>query len=132
MVTAAQCEDVFWGGAGAPLLGTLQSGLSSSGAPGGPPLPQMAPLLPPNLLQSPVGMHMAMYNMLLLQNPQLRAQLPAVPSRLGGDPLCPEASCAVLRGLIVLALGGSHCIAPSHCCDMALDKAQASHPAQDR
>ena len=77
-------------GTGAPGLGSLQPGLGSAVLPGGLPLPQAAPLLSQNFLQSPVGVHMAMYNMLLLQNPQLRAQLPALASPLGGDSLRPE------------------------------------------
>ena len=43
-------------------------------------------MLPNSILQSPMGMQMAMYNMLLLQNPQLRAQPLPPPSHLGGNP----------------------------------------------
>ena len=59
--------------------------MGSEIAPGALPAPQAAPLLPHNFLQDSAGMHAAMYNMLLLQNPHLRAQLPPLPSHLGGD-----------------------------------------------
>lgn len=101
-------------GTGAPGLGSLQSGLGSAVLPGGLQLPQAAPLLSQNFLQSPVGMHMAMYNMLLLQNPQLRAQLPALASPLGGDSLRPKMQCVVLRASLTLALLSSLSLLPRH------------------
>ena len=114
----------YWCGAGAPGLGGLQTGLGSAVMPGGlllpqaaPLLPQAAPLLPQNFPQSPAGlsMHMAMYNMLLLQNPQLRAQIPALASPLGSKPLCPvlhlRASLALVL-LSALSLLPCHCVAP--------------------
>ena len=42
--------------------------------------------LNPGLQNQPLGMHIAMYNMLLLQDPALRAQLPPLPSYLAGEP----------------------------------------------
>ena len=67
----------------------MQSGFGSATALGALPVPQAAPLLPQNFLQHPAGMHAAMYNMLLLQNPHLRAQLPPLPSHLGGNSWSP-------------------------------------------
>ncbi len=114
----------YWCGAGAPGLGSLHSGLGSGLLQGPLPLPQ-APLLPQSLLQSPVGMnmHMAMYNMLLLQNPQLRAQLPALAGSLGGDPLRPKSDVLYRRPHLRWLLGLRQAFASPLCCNMALDVA---------
>lgn len=53
---------------------------------GGLPLPQGPALLSQNPLQTPLGMRLAMYNLLLAQNPHMRASLPPLPSYLGGKP----------------------------------------------
>ena len=64
-----------------PMVGLPQGGLL------GPPqgLPAVMPSNP-GLQNQPLGMHIAMYNMLLLQDPALRAQLPPLPSYLAGNP----------------------------------------------
>lgn len=72
---------------GAPPQSNLQTGVGSMMPPHCLPLPQGVPRLPSNL--NPLGVHVAMYNMLLLQNPHLRAQLPPLPTTLGGEPLSP-------------------------------------------
>ena len=63
-----------------PMVGLPQGGLP--GAPQG--LPAVTPSNP-GLQNQPLGMHIAMYNMLLLQDPALRAQLPPLPSYLAGE-----------------------------------------------
>ena len=67
-----------------PSVGLPQGGLL--GVPQA--LPAAAPSNP-GLQNQPLGMHVAMYNMLLLQDPALRAQLPPLPSYLAGDPQSP-------------------------------------------
>ena len=55
-------------------------------------MPQALPAVAPShvgLQNQPLGAHVAMYNMLLLQDPALRAQLPPLPSYLAGDPQFP-------------------------------------------
>lgn len=64
-----------------PMVGLPQGGLP--GAPQG--WPTVTPSSP-GLQNQPLGMHIAMYNMLLLQDPALRAQLPPLPSYLAGEP----------------------------------------------
>ena len=73
---------------GAPPQSNLQTGVGSMMPPHCLPLPQGVPRLPSNL--NPLGVHVAMYNMLLLQNPHLRAQLPPLPTTLGGEPSSPH------------------------------------------
>ena len=73
---------------GAPPQSNLQTGVGSMMPPHCLPLPQGVPRLPSNL--NPLGVHVAMYNMLLLQNPHMRAKLPPLPTTLGGEPLSPH------------------------------------------
>lgn len=76
-----------------PIAAQLASGLPGLGAMaplGSLPLPfrglglLAAPGLPRSPLQGPLGMHVAMYNMLLLQNQSLRSQLPPLQNYLEG------------------------------------------------
>ena len=60
-----------------PMVGLPQGGVPQA-------LPAVMPS-DPGLQNQPLGMHIAMYNMLLLQDPALRAQLPPLPSYLAGD-----------------------------------------------
>ena len=71
----------------------------------------------PGLQNQPLGMHIAMYNMLLLQDPALRAQLPPLPSYLAGDTSlrCHESAFNALRpacleGLIALRATFACCL----------------------
>ena len=90
MLLTLSSSDSSLGGAAKPLLGRtlprpivgpLHCSLEAPQA-----LPAGAPSHP-GLQTQPLGMHVAMYNMLLLQDPALRAQLPPLPSYLAGDPL---------------------------------------------
>jgi hypothetical protein len=53
-------------------------------APFGGLVPPAAPWVPRSPQQGPLGMHVAMYNMLLLHNPNLHSQLHPLQAFLGG------------------------------------------------
>ena len=81
-----------------PGLGTMAP-LGSLPLPfGGLGLPA-AHALPGSPLQGPLGMHVAMYNMLLLQNPSLRSQLPPLQTYLEGGFFVRSKSAGYCQGL---------------------------------
>jgi hypothetical protein len=78
----------FFAGPIAMQLASKLPGLGTMAPLGSLPLPfgglglPAAHALPGSALQGPLGMHVAMYNMLLLQNPSLRSQLPPLQTYL--------------------------------------------------